>query len=445
MQKDTIQLSDHFNYRRLLRFTFPSIIMMIFTSIYGVVDGIFISNYAGATPFAAVNLIMPFLMIFSAIGFMIGTGGSALVSMTFGMGDSKRANAIFSLLTYFVIGCGIFFSVLSELILPLVARMMGASGEMYNYCIQYGRIIILSLTAFMLQNMMSSFLVVAEKPKLGLMITVAAGLTNMVLDAFFVGLLGWGVRGAALATVCTECTGGLLPLIYFILPNSSILHLGSPCRELAPLIKASTNGASEFLTNVSMSLVNMIYNLQLMRLAGEQGVAAYGIIMYASFIFCAIFIGYSMGSAPIVGYHYGAGNHQEMSGVFRKSMVLMTIFQLAMTICGIGFAGPIARIFVGYDAGLLAMTTTAFALYCTRFIISGYNIYASSFFTALNNGLVSGIISFSRVLLFQIAAVLILPIFLGLTGIWISMTVSEFLSLLVSAYFFLHCRARYHY
>ena len=442
---DKIQLSDHFDYRRLLRFTFPTIIMMIFSSIYGIVDGLFISNFAGSTPFAAVNLIMPFIMIFSAVGFMIGAGGTALVSMTFGTGDDRRANGIFSLLVYTVILLGITVSIIGEITLPAVTRFLGATGEMYSYCIIYGRISFISLTAFMLQNMFSSFFVTAEKPNLGLAVTLLAGATNIALDALFVGYFRWGVAGAATATVITECVGGLVPLVYFALPNDSILRLGKACMEVRPLIRTCTNGFSEFMTNISMSLVNVIYNFQLLSLAGENGVAAYGIIMYASFIFGSISYGYSMGSAPIVGYHYGAGNHEELSNVLHKSLILTFGFSIIMTLGGVGLAGTIARIFVGYDQALLAMTTTAFALYTTKYIIAGYNIYASSFFTALNNGLVSGIISSSRVLLFQIAAVLILPVFFGLNGIWLSMTLSETCSLMVTIYFFIRCKDRYHY
>ena len=442
---DKIQLSDHFDYKRLLKFTFPTIIMMIFSSVYGIVDGLFISNYAGSTPFAAVNLIMPFIMIFSAVGFMIGAGGTALVSMTFGTGDEIRANRIFSLLVYTVIALGISVSIIGEITLPAVTRFLGATGEMYSYCILYGRISFISLTAFMLQNMFSSFFVTAEKPDLGLAVTILAGATNIALDALFVGHFRWGIAGAAWATVITECVGGLVPLFYFALPNASILHLGKACHEIRPLIKTCTNGFSEFMTNISMSLINIVYNFQLLKLAGENGVAAYGIIMYASFIFGSISYGYSMGSAPIVGYHYGAGNQEELTNVLHKSLVLTFVFSIIMTLGGVGLAGTIAGIFVGYDKALLTLTTTAFALYTTKYIVAGYNIYASSFFTALNNGLVSGIISFSRVLLFQIAAVWILPVFFGLKGIWLSMTVSETCSLFVTIFFFIRCRERYHY
>lgn len=442
---DKIQLSDHFDIRRILRFTLPSIVMMIFSSIYGVVDGLFISNFAGATAFAGINLIMPFIMIFSAAGFMIGSGGSALVSMTFGMGKDRKANEIFSLLIYALIAVGIFFSLVGVLILPAVTRFLGATEEMYPYCIIYGRISFISMTAFILQMAFSSFFVTAEKPKLGLAVTVMAGVTNMVLDALFVGLFGWGVVGAALATVITEFVGGFVPLAYFILPNDSILRLGRPCLEVRHLIKSCTNGFSEFLTDISMSFVNVVYNFQLMRIAGEDGIAAYGVIMYSSFVFGSIIIGYSMGSAPIVGYHHGAGNHDELHNVLKISLFLTTAFSLVMAGGGIGLSGLIARFFAGYDPALCAMTATAFALYCTKYFFAGYNIYASSFFTALNNGLISGIISFSRVLFFQVGAVLILPIFFGLKGIWLSMTVSEFLSLLISVWFFLSCRKRYGY
>ena len=442
---DRIQLSDHFDYRRLLRFTFPSIIMMIFSSIYGVVDGLFISNFAGAEAFAAVNLILPFIMIFSAVGFMVGSGGSALVAMTFGMGEDKKANEIFSLLIYAVIASGIFFSLLGELILPMVSRFLGATGSMYDYCLVYGRISFISLTAFMLQNAFSSFLVTAEKPKLGLAVTLMAGISNMVLDALFVGFLGWGVTGAALATMLTEFVGGFIPLIYFFLPNNSILHLGKPCLSPGPLFRTCSNGISEFLTDISMSLVNMVYNFQLLRIAGEAGIAVYGIIMYASFVFGSVIIGYSMGSAPIVGYHHGAKNHGELTNVLKKSLNLTTLVSLTMGLGGVLLARLVAGIFVGYDPGLYAMASTAFALYCTKYFFAGYNIYGSSFFTALNNGLISGIISFSRVLLFQIAAVLILPVFFGLNGIWLSMTVAEILSLLITVWFFVSCREKYGY
>lgn len=440
-----IQISDHFDSKRLLRFTLPSMIMMLFTSIYGVVDGFFISNFSGSTEFAAVSLILPFVMVFSAIGFMIGSGGSALVAKTMGEGNHKTANEIFSLLIYFVIAFGIFFSLLGEISIPYVARLLGSSGEMYGYCVIYARISFISLTAYMLQNLFSTFMVTAGKPNLGLFITILAGGTNMILDAVLVGYLGMGVTGAALATMISEFTGGLIPLFYFFLPNHSLLHLRKPSKDIKSLLKSCGNGASEFLTNISMSLVNMLYNLQLLRLGGKYGVAAYGVIMYAGFIFCSIFMGYSMGSAPIVSYHYGANNQEELSGIFKRSIRIILFMSIFITCVGLLLSKPIAIIFTSYNQELLKLTASAFAIQCMRYLFVGINIYASSFFTALNNGLVSGIISFARVLVFQIIAVLVLPVLFGLNGIWYSTIAAEFMALLISIFFLVRNKTNYHY
>ncbi len=442
-----IQLSDHFTYTKLLRFTLPSIVMMIFTSIYGVVDGIFISNFVGKTPFAAINFIMPFLMVFSAIGFMIGTGGSALVSMTIGEGDRSRANRMFSLLIYANIVFGIVFSVLGLVFLRPVARLLGAEGEMLEYCVEYGRIILPALTFFMLQNTFQSFLITAEKPKLGLGVTVAAGCTNIVLDALFVAVFHWGLAGAAIATAISQLVGGVAPLVYFAMPNSSLLRL-TGCRfdgRARALIKTFTNGSSELMTNVSMSLVNMLYNFQLMRFIGEDGVAVYGVIMYVNFIFIGVFVGYSIGSAPIIGYNYGAQNYAELQNMYRKSLRLIAVLAVSLTLLAEVLALPLAKIFVSYDAQLLSLTRHAFMLYALAFLVMGFNIFGSSFFTALNNGLVSAAISFLRTLLFQVASVLLLPMLLGLNGIWLSILLAELMSLAVTIYCFVRMRLTYHY
>jgi len=440
-----IQLSDHFTTPRLLRFVFPSIIMMIFTSIYGVVDGLFVSNYVGKTPFAAVNLIMPFLMIMGAVGFMFGTGGSAVVSQALGEGKPDKANQYFSMMVYVVIGSGIVLTLVGLLFLRPIAAAFGASGEMLDNCVVYGRIILCTLTVFMLQNVFQSFLVTAERPQLGLAVTVAAGVTNMLLDFIFVAVFRWGIIGAAAATAASQLIGGLVPLIYFLRPNTSKLHLVKTKLNAHILGKTCINGSSELMTNISMSLVNILYNFQLMHYIGEDGVAAYGIIMYVSFIFAAIFIGYSIGSAPIIGYHYGAGNHVELKSLFRKSLCLITLWNIILTALAILTAQPLAKIFVGYDIGLTKLTTRALALYSLSFLFMGYNIFGSAFFTALGNGVVSAAISFLRTLLFQIAAVLILPLLLGIDGIWLAIVVAELLALIITVYFFVKKKDNYHY
>lgn len=440
-----IQLSEHFTYKKLLRFVLPSIVMMIFTSIYGVVDGLFVSNYVGKTAFAAVNLIMPFLMAISALGFMIGTGGSAIVAKTLGEGKKEQANEYFSMLVYLTLIGGIVLSALGILFSPLIARGLGADGALLTNCVLYARITLLSMPAFMLQNVFQSFFVTAEKPKLGLGVIVIAGVTNMVLDFLLVGVFQIGLAGAAFATVTSECIGGLFPILYFARKNSSLLKLGRTHFNGQIFLCACGNGSSELMTNLSSSIVNSLYNIQLMNLAGENGVAAFGTIMYVNFIFIAIFLGYSIGSAPLVSYHYGAGNHDELKNLFQKSLRLIGIWGLMLFILAQLIARPLAAIFVGYDADLFSMTQNGFRIYCIAYLINGFNIYGSSFFTALNNGLISAAISFLRTLVFQLAAVLLLPLLLDINGIWSAVAVAELLTLGLTVTFFVRNRKKYHY
>lgn len=441
-----IQLSEHFTYNKLLRFVFPSIVMMIFTSIYSVVDGLFVSNFVGKTALASINLILPFLMGLSALGFMIGTGGSAIVAKTLGEGDPKRANSYFSMLVYVTAIGGIILALLGMLLVPSVASLLGAEGELLSNCILYGRISFISLPAFMLQNVFQSFFVTAEKPKLGLAVIITAGVTNMILDLLFVGILGFGLPGAAVATVCGEMIGGLFPVFYFSRKNSSLLRLGKTQFNGRILIQTCVNGSSELMTNLSSSIVNSLYNIQLMKFAGENGVAAYAAIMYVNFIFIAIFLGYSIGSAPIISYHYGAGNHEELKNLYKKSLQLVGFWGILLFVLAQLLATPLAKLFVGYDSTLLAMTQIGFRIYSLVYLINGFNIFGSSFFTALSNGVVSAVISFLRTLVFQIGAVLILPIvFGGINGIWSSVTVAELLTLCITITFFVRQRRKYHY
>lgn len=440
-----IQLSDHFSYRRLLRFCLSPIIMMVFTSIYGVVDGLFVSNFVGKVPFAAINLVWPFLMILGGMGFMIGTGGSALVAKTLGEGDRERANRYFTMMIWLTVILGVVLSAIGIAFMRPIAYLLGATDVMIGDCVTYGRIILGFNTAFMLQNVFQTFLVTAEKPKFGLWATVSAGVTNMALDALFIAGFGWKVSGAALATGLSNCIGGLLPLIYFLRPNKSLLRLVPTRLELRPLLKACANGSSELMSNISGSLVSMLYNFQLLRFAGEDGVAAYGVLMYIQFIFIAVFIGYVIGVSPVVGYHYGAQNHAELRNVRRKSTVLMVCAGVAMMALAQLLASPLAKIFVGYDQGLYDMTREAFFIFSFSFLLAGFNIFTSSFFTALNNGAVSAAISFLRTLVFQMASVLILPIFFDLNGIWWAITVAEVFAALISAGFLFFKRKKYHY
>ena len=440
-----IQLSEHFTYKKLLLFTLPSIVMMIFTSIYSVVDGFFVSNYVGKTPFTAVNFITPFLMIIGAIGFMFGTGGSALISKTMGEGDKNKANQLFSLFIYVTIICGIIISALGMVFIHPIAAALGAEGEMLKNCVTYGRIILIAMPFFMLQFEFQSYFATSGKPQLGLFVTLAAGLTNIILDALFTAVLHWGLVGAAAATAFTQAIGGIIPLIYFCRPNSSLLRLTKTKFDKKSLIKACTNGSSELMTNISMSIVNMLYNIQLMKYAGEDGVAAYGVLMYVNLVFLALFIGYSIGTAPITGYNYGAKNHAELKNILKKSSVIIGIFAVCMLILAKVLSRPLAEIFVGYDKSLFNLTLQGFKIFSFAFLFSGVSIYGSSFFTALNNGLISALISFLRTLVLQISAVLILPLILGIDGIWISVVAAEFMSMLITITFIFKMKNKYHY
>lgn len=509
-----IQLSDHFTYRRLLRFVYPSIVMMIFTSIYTVVDGLFVSNFVGKTPFAALNLIYPYIAIFGTLGFMFGSGGSALVSKTLGEGRTQKARRYFSLIVYTALVSGILLAVIGVATVPAVARLLGAEGDLLSYSILYGRILVCATPLFVLQNVFQSFFVTAEKPKLGLLVIVLAGCTNIVLDFLFIAVLGFGLAGAAAATAIAQAVGGLFSLLYFIwcrpqtvqrrsspvrsradssasriragkettcqpdsfpsdcgssptatgtldcsseqtsanIPasaparqSSCLLYLTATTLEGRVLLQCCHNGLSEFVSNMSMSAVNMLYNYQLMKFAGENGVSAFGVVQYVAFFFLAVFLGYAIGCSPIIGYHYGAQNVSELQNMFRKSLILMFVSGICMTVLAIGLAVPFSRLFVGYDAELLALTTRALRLYAISYMLAGFNIFGSSFFTALNNGNVSAAISILRLFGFQSLAVFLLPALIGLNGIWLAAPFAELLTLAVTIFFFLKMRSRYHY
>ncbi len=440
-----IQLSDHFNYRKLLRFTIPSVIMMVFTSIYGVVDGYFVSNWVGKTPFAAVNFIMPVLMILGAVGFMFGAGGSALVAKTLGEGNPEKANRNFSLFVYTSFICGAVLSTVGMIFLPDIATLLGAEGQMLSDCVTYGRIILLALPAFMLQLEFQNFFITAEKPKLGLVMTLIAGCTNMVLDALLVAVFRLGLEGAAAATAISQAVGGIVPVIYFFRPNSSLLRLGKTDFDGKALLKACTNGSSELLSNVSMSLVGLLYNIQLMNYAGENGVAAYGVLMYVGFVFNSMFIGYSIGTAPVIGYNFGAKNTDELKGLLKKSVVIILTCSVCMVVLAELLAKPLSGIFVGYDPDLFELTCRGFTIYSFGFLFSGMAIFGSAFFTALNDGLTSAIISFLRTLVFQVAMVLLLPIIFDIDGVWFSVVAAEVMAVTLSVFFIIIKRKKFGY
>lgn len=440
-----IQLSDHFTYRRLFRFVLPSILMIICTSVYSIVDGFFVSNFVGKTPFAAINLVMPVLMAVGTIGFMIGTGGSAIVSKAMGEGKKEQASQYFSMLIYTSFIFGVVISIAGFLFMRPISEALGATGELLENCVLYGRILFCAMPFFILQYAFQSFFVAAEKPGLSLKVNIAAGLTNAVLDYLLIVVFPFGLAGAAIATIVGQVIGGIVPILYFARKNDSPLRLMKAGFNGRILRDTCINGSSEMVTNLSSSVINVLYNFQLMKFAGENGVAAYGVVMYVNIIFMAIFLGYSMGSAPIVSYHYGAGNHQELKNLFRKSIRFLLGSGIILVVLSEIFAEPLVRIFASRDAELLAITIRGFRLYALSFFVMGFNVWGSAFFTALNNGAVSAAISFLRTLVFQIIAVLVLPVIFGIDGVWLSIVVAEVLSLAVTGFFLVTRKNRYQY
>ena len=440
-----IQLSDHFTAGRLLRFTLPTMGMMVFASIYGVVDGLFVSNFVGKQAFVAVNLIFPFLMIMASCAFMLGTGGSALVSKTLGEGRTEAANRRFSMLVCTAALLGLVLTGIGLLGLGAAARGIGAEGAVLEDCLLYGRILLPALPFMMLQVLFQNFFSVAERPKLGFLVTVAAGCTNIVLDALFIIVFGWGLAGAAFATVLGNVAGAVLPLFYFLRRDCTPLRLVRPAYDGRALLKACTNGSSELMTNLSMSMVSALYNWQLLRLVGENGVAAYGVVMYASFIFISLLLGFSFGSIPVIGYHFGARNYDELKNLFRTCIGLSLGLGIALTTAAWFISPPLAEYFVGYDAELTAYTVRAFRLYVLSFLVVGVCMFGSSFFTALNNGLVSAAISFFRTLVAEVAAVLLLPILFGAESIWLAVSAAELAALAATIWCFRRFATRYHY
>lgn len=440
-----IQLSDHFTYKKLFRFTLPSIVMMIVTSVYSVVDGLFVSNLMGDMALSAVNIVWPIIMIIGAFGFMLGTGGCAVVARTLGEGKKELANRYFSMIIYTVIILGALLSLLGIIFIEPLVRFAGASDLLIHDSVLYGRILLAGMAAFMLQTTFQSFFIVAERPHMGLVLSLAAGVTNMVLDYVFIRVFGMGVAGAALATILGYVVGGIIPFFYFLSSKRDGLRLVKTKFYGKVLLHSCTNGSSEMMNNVAASIVGMLFNIQLMRVIGESGVAAFAVMMYVDFIFLGTFFGFSVGSAPVISYHYGAGNHDELKNIFRKSMIITGSVSLAMLCISQMMAGTLCQIFVGYNPELMAMTLHGFRLFALNYVMSGINVYSSAFFTALCNGKISALLSFMRAFLLRGGMVLLLPLILGTDGIWLSVVVAEALGALLSVYFFVTKRKQYHY
>lgn len=440
-----IQLSDHFNYKKLLKLTLSSIVMLVVTSLYSVVDGFFVSNFAGKEPFVAVNFIMPVLLVVGSVGFMLGTGGSALIAKKMGENNQEQANKIFSMIVYMSVILGVILAIVGIALLEHIAKLLGAKGQLLENCVRYGTIVLLATPAYILQFEFQCLFATANKPSLGLTITILAGITNVILDWVFVALLPWGLEGAALATALGQCVGGILPVIYFARKNTSLLRLGKMYFNGKEFLQVCLNGSSEMLNNIAASIVGMLYNFQLLKYIGDDGVAAYGVLMYVAMIFSAVFIGFAVGSAPVISYHYGAQNTDELKNLRKRCFRIIAVFSVTMFALSLILTKPLAYLFVGYDQTLCKLTEHAFLIYSLSFLFLGFSIFTSSFFTALNDGPVSAAVSFMRTLVFQVAAVLVLPLIWTTEGIWWSVVAAELLSLCTSLIFLKLFKKKYRY
>jgi len=440
-----MQISDRFTFFRLIRFALPTIIMVIFTSLYGIVDGLFISNVVGDDAFTAVNLFLPVFYMLGSIGFLLGSGGCALIAKLFGQGDEHTARRMFSGLFIITAVTAATFTAIMIPVMPRVASALGAKGDVYGHCVTYGRIMLAGLVPFILQSFFQYYFAVADRPKLGLAITVAAGVTNMLGDFLLIYVADMGVVGAAVATIVGECVGSVIPVAYFFIKKGKRLYFAKPSFNAKTIFKICSNGSSEMITNISSSLVNMLYNFQLLKYIGNDGVVAYGILMYIGFIFIGCYLGFAVGVSPIVGYNYGANDREQLQSIFKKCLLFYTAAAVIMTALSEALASPLAYVFVNYDENLLELTTLAIRIYSLSFLISGFNIFASAFFTALNNGPVSFVISVSRTLLFQIGAVFLTPLIFGVNGIWSATAVAELLSLAISVTMIMIYRKKYGY
>lgn len=439
------KISEHFNIKKIIIFTLPSIGMMLISSIYGVVDGFFVSNYIGSNAFAAVNIVWPFEMILGSFGLMIGAGGSALVSKTMGEQKYDLANRYFSMLIIFVIIFGMFISILGIIFNPYIIHLLDLDQETINNCNIYANVLFIFLIFFMLQNIFQSFNIVASKPEMGIITMILSGITNILLDYIFIVILNMGIFGAALATGLSQFAGAIVPFIFFINKNSTLLRIKFVKIDFKIILKTSYNGISEMLSSISFSLVSILYNIILLSYIGINGVNAYGVILYISYIFISIYFGYSMGISPIISYNYGAKNKKELNNIFNISLVLICSVSILLTFIGYIFAKQLSSIFVNYDKELLNLTTHALHINVFSFLFCGYNIFASSLFTALNNGTVSLILSFLRSLIIQVVCILTIPILFGSEGIWFAGVVSDIISLIISIIFIFKYRNKYGY
>ena len=443
--RSRLHLSEHFTYGKLLRFTLPSIVMNIFSSVYIIADGYFVANFAGKTEFAAVNLIMPFLNILGTIGYMFGVGGSALIAKTLGEKKQEQANRLFSLIVLVSAGLAVLMMAAGFVFMPQIAGLLGAEGSLLEYGVLYGRIFILALPSWIWVYEFQLFFVTAEKPSLGLAVTICAGLCNVVLDALFIICFQWGIAGAAAASALTQIVGGVFPLIYFGRRNDSLLRLVKPVWDGGAVVKCCTNGSSEFMAEAAVSFVGIFYNIQLLKYAGEDGVVIYGLLMYVSLIFTAIFVGYSNGIGPVFSYHYGAQDHGELKSLLKRSLTIIGVTSVMMFVLSEGIAHPFSALFLRDAVDLLPDAVHAFRIISVAYLFTGMAVFGSAFFTALNNGQTSALISFLRTFVFELGAVLLLPALLGVDGIWYSVVFAELMAAATGSIFMFALRRKYHY
>ena len=419
--------------------------MMLFTSMYGVVDGLYLSHFSGKEAFAAITLIIPLPLLIGAWAYMIGAGGSAVIAKAIASDRQKDANEYFSFLVLISVLGSILLAGIGEIFLEPCAKLLGANDEMLPFCMTYGRILIAAVPLYVLQNVFQSFLTVAEHPKIGLAINLVSAFLNMALNFVFIRITNEVVTAVALATVVSQFVGGITPFVFFVRSKSTTLRFGRPHMPMSLLGPVFANGVSEFVSEIFHPLASVMYNYKLMELTGLNGVAAYGVLMNVGFLFGSVFLGFAVGSAPLFTYKYEREDHDELHSLFIKSTISVVLMGFLLYGVACMIEGPFAAEFFGGDELLITMTEEAFALHSLSYMVMGLAVFASAFFTAIHDSRVSFLISFLRTLLFEVLAILLLPMLFDLNGVWAASLTSEVLTLLVTVGLLISKKEKYQY
>lgn len=440
----TNSIAQKFNVFTLLKFAFPTMVMMVFMSLYTIVDGIFVSRLVGSNALSAVNIVYPVISLLIACGIMLSTGGSAIVARQMGEKREQEARENFSMLAVVSVLTGIVILVLGLMFLEPICRILGGTPVLLEDCKIYLGVLLGFGPLTMLQMLFQTFFVTAGKPGLGLGLTLTGGVVNMVLDYVFMGPMQMGVLGAALATGLGQAIMAVAGVVYFLKVKGN-LYFVKPVFRGNILLQSCGNGSSEMVSNLSTAVVTFLFNITMLKLAGEDGVAAITIVLYGQFLFTALYLGFSMGVAPVVSFNYGNQNHAQLKRIYK--ICIGFILGSSVFILGIAllFSEPIVGIFTGEENHTYELAVEGFFQFSFNYLFAGINIFASALFTSLSNGKISAIISFCRTFVFITVSIVLLPRVMGITGVWLSVPLAELVTLFISITYLKGQKEVYHY